>query len=408
MDRKIQTAQEAALNVLKPSRSDLEHGLALHEDLVVIDTYGFAPYCAPNADLVNEALDEGASDAELNELLTEMRVAQCVCDPQENREFREAWTASGMTAIFQNAGGGPGLPNTMAHYCQVIDAMPDFLVRATSAEHVLAAKKAGKRALLFSSNSIPLVGDRSTEEGELRLLRAFYGLGFREMHMAYNRGNLLCDGCCEPRNAGLTELGRKAVALMNDAGIIVDVAHTGWRSSREAAEASRLPIIASHTSCCGLFEHFRGKPDDVLLAIAEGDGLVGVVWVPAFLGGTMDLNAMLDHADYLAKRVGVDHIGMGSDVTWRTSRMEDESSRIKPRRRQRPSLSGLWPPDCGMGDPSWNMSREDSLAWVNRPYATVGLVQRGYSDDDIAKIMGGNHLRVLEANMKGRRTLAWK
>jgi len=406
MNERIQAAQQAALDVLKPSEKDLEHGLALHQELVVVETYGFAPYCAPNADLFNQAMEEGASDAELQELFNEMRVAQCVDDPREREEFQAAWKASGITALFQNAGGGPGLPSTMAHYCQVVDAMPDFLMRATLPEHALAAKKAGKQAMLFSSNSIPLVGDQSSAEGELRLLRAFYSLGFRQMHMAYNRGNLMADGCCEPRNAGLTDLGRKAVAAMNDAGIIVDVAHTGWRSSREAAEASRLPIIASHTSCCGLFEHFRGKPDDVIQAIAGGDGLVGVVWVPAFLGGSMDLNAMLDHVDYLAKLVGIDHIGIGSDVNWHTTGMKEQAQRIKPRRRLRPGLSGLWPPDCGQGDPSWNMAREDSLAWVNRPYATVGLVQRGYSDDDIAKIMGRNHLRMLKDNMDGRKTLA--
>ena len=405
MLERIKAAQQAAVDVLKPSKEHLGHGLGLHKELVVVEAYGFAPYCAPNADLFNQALDDGASDAEVMELYTEMRVAQCVYDRREREEFQEAWKASGMTALFQNAGGGPGLPNTMAHYCLAIDAMPDFLVRATSVEHVLDAKKAGKQALLFSSNGVPLDPNGGSVEGSLRLLRTFYSLGFREMHMAYNRANMLADGCTEPRNAGLTDFGRKAVAAMNDAGIIVDVAHTGWRSSREAAEASRLPIIASHTACCGVFEHFRGKPDDVIRAIAEGGGVVGVVWVPAFLGGSMDLNAMLDHVDYLAKLVGVDHIGMGSDITWHTAAAKEQNQRLNPRRRQRPNLNGLWPADCGKGGDSWNMAREDSLAWVNRPYATVGLVQRGYTDDDIAKIMGRNQLRVLQENMEGRKTL---
>jgi len=404
---KIAAAQQAAVAVLKPSKKHLEHGLALHKELVVVESYGFAPYCAPDAAVVNKAMDQGASDAELDALMNEMRVARCVYDAEERDEFQEAWRASGMTAIFQNAGGGASLASlgTMAHYCRVIDAMPDFLMRATSPEDILAAKKTGRQALLFSSNSVPLAGDASSVEGECRLFRAFYDLGYREMHLAYNRANLLCDGCVEPRNSGLTDFGRRAVAAMNDAGIIADVAHTGWRSSLEAAKASRLPIVASHTSCCGLFEHFRGKPDDVIKAIAEGGGLVGVVWVPAFLGGSQDLNAMLDHVDYLAKLVGVDHIGLGSDVVYRTRRQKREAAKIKPRRRTRPGLSNFWPPNVDIGAPAWSMDREDSLAWVNRPYATVGLAQRGYSDEDIAKIVGGNHLRVLKAVMDGRKPL---
>jgi len=296
----------------------------------------------------------------------------------------------------------------MAHYCHVIDCMPDFLVRATTAGEVLAAKEAGKQALLFSSNSVPLTGDGSSVQGELRLLRTFFDLGFREMHIAYNRASPLADGCVEPRNGGLSDLGRAAIAAMNDAGIIVDVAHTGWRSSYEAAKCSRAPIVASHTACCGLFEHFRNKPDRVVKAIADGGGLIGVVWVPAFLGRSEDLNAMLDHVDYLAKLVGADHVGIGTDVVHVSSRRGAALRKMKPRssgRKSRPALRSFWPPEAHTGSPTWRMDRTDSLAWVNRPYATVGLVQRGYSDDQIAKIMGLNQLRVLTDALDRRKLL---
>ena len=405
----IEAAQQAALQVLKPSRRDLQRGLALHQELVVVESYGFAPFCAPNPSVINTAMAEGASDAELDGLLDEMRVSQCVYDRREGDEFRAAWRASGITAIFQNAGSGPGLPGTMAHYCHVIDSMPDFLVRATTPADVLAAKRAGRQALLFSSNSVPLTGDGSSVPGELRLLRAFFDLGFREMHLAYNRANPLADGCVEPRNGGLTDLGRAAVAAMNDAGIVVDVAHTGWQSSAEAARHSRVPIVASHTACCGLFEHFRNKPDDVIKAIAAGGGLIGVVWVPAFLGRSEDLNAMLDHVGYLAKLVGVDHVGIGTDVVHVSSRREAAERELTPRspgRKAHAVLWSFWPPGVDTGAPTWRMAREDSLAWVNRPYATVGLVQRGYSDAEIAKIMGLNQLRVLKDVIDARKSLA--
>jgi len=405
---RIAAANRAALDVLKPSKKDLEHGLALHNEIVVVESYGFAQMCAPNPKVVNDALAEGASNAELGELHEEMRVAQCVYDPREREEWQGSWRASGITAIFQNSGSGSALPGTMAHYCHVIDEMPDFLVRGTKPADIVAAKKAGKQALLFSANGVPLVGDGSSVMGELRYLRKFFSLGYRQMHLTYNRATPLADGCAEPRNAGLTECGRGAVAAMADAGIMVDVAHSGWRTSYEAAKASRVPIIASHTTCCGVHEHFRGKPDDAIKAIAEGGGMVGLAWIPAFLGSSMDLNALLDHVDYLAKLVGTNHIGMGSDVFHPSPRSKGAWEKINdPRkgRKRRQSISGLWPPGVSTSDVGWEMARTDSLAFVNRPYATVGLVQRGYSDEDIAKIMGGNHLRVFQAVLDGRKTL---
>lgn len=400
----IKLAQNHALRVLKPAQRDLQYGLELHREIAVVDSFGFAPFCAVDPGVLDRAVGEGASAAERSELWNEMRVTRCVYDKNEREEFQFVWRAAGITALFQNA-GGCGLPETFAHYCLVIDRMPDFFVRATTPDEVLAAKKAGKHAMLFSSNIVPLAGDGSSIPGELRLLRAFFSAGFRQAHLTYNRANQLADGCAESRNGGLTDLGRAAVAAMNDAGIMVDVAHTGWRSSYEAAKASRLPIIASHTACCGVFEHCRGKPDEAIKAIAAGGGIIGVVWLPAFLGKHADMNTMLDHVDYLAKLVGTDHIAMGTDAIYRTCRCEAESRKapVNPVPKSRPALETFWPAGMATNAPEWDMARADSLAWVNRPYATVGLKQRGYSDDDIARITGGNHLRVLQANLDGRK-----
>ena len=407
---KIASANNQALHVLKPSKRDLKYGLELHRKIVVIDSYGFAPYCAVSAELMNQAVTEGASQAECNSLQSEMRVANCVYNENDRNEFQAAWNAAGLTAIFQNAGifGNNGsLPEIFAHFCMVIDKMPEFLIRATTQEDILEAKKSGRHALLFSSNNVPLANDGSSVSGELRFLRSSFSAGFRQAHLTYNRANQLADGCAESRNGGLTDLGRAAVEAMNDAGIIVDVAHTGWQSSYEAALASRLPIVASHTACCGLFEHCRGKPDHVMKAIAERDGIIGVVWVPAFLGKNADINTMLDHVDYLVKLVGIDHVAMGTDSTYVTCLHEEENrkKRLPAPPKYRPALSSFWPAGMDTGAPDWAMTRKDSLAWVNRPYATVGLVQRGYSDADIAKIMGGNHLRVLKTVLDARRIL---
>ena len=104
MNEKIQQARDVALSVLKPTARDLEHGLALHADALVCDAYGFAPRSAWDGDALRAALESGASEGELKDLEEEMSMTRCVSDPRERAEFIEAWEASGVTCIFQNAG----------------------------------------------------------------------------------------------------------------------------------------------------------------------------------------------------------------------------------------------------------------------------------------------------------------
>ena len=126
------------------------------------------------------------------------------------------------------------------------------------------------------------------------------------------------DGCGEPANAGLSDFGRAVVAEMNRLGVIVDVAHSGWSTSLEGAQASKKPMAASHTACAALNQHIRAKPDEVLRAICDTGGLIGICCIPDFLGRTRDIRAMLDHIDHVAKKFGVDHVAIGTDVAYRS------------------------------------------------------------------------------------------
>jgi membrane dipeptidase len=228
-------------------------------------------------------------------------------------------------------------------------------------------------------------------------VRIFFQLGIRMMHLTYNRRNMLGDGCGEPGNGGVSEFGRAAIAEMNRIGIIVDVAHSGWRTSLEAAKVSTKPMVASHTTCAGLYEHFRGKPDEVIKAICDTGGLVGICCIPRFLGGKGDVGALLDHIDYAAKKFGVDHVAIGTDVAYTSRNAAAENKKIPRRPKAREEFRSLWPKDFFTATPQ----AEESLAWTNWPLFTVGLVQRGYSDDDIQKILGLNMLRVCDAVLAG-------
>jgi len=210
------------------------------------------------------------------------------------------------------------------------------------------------------------------------------------MHLTYNRRNAIGDGCAEPANGGLSDFGQAVVAEMNRVGIIVDVAHAGWRTSLEAVQISQRPIVASHTVCNSVHEHIRAKPDEVIKAIADKGGLIGICCIPRFLGGTGDISAMMDHIDYAVKLVGAEHVAIATDLAYSSRNGDREWEKVPERGARRANWEQLWPPDDFVSRPEMMQS----MAWTNWPLFTVGLVQRGHSDEDIQKILGNNALRV--------------
>jgi membrane dipeptidase len=327
-----------------------------------------------------------------------MSMTRCATDPAERAEFEQAWKAAGVTCIFQNAGEEGQDPlrllKRLARFTYVTDMLPDLVRRAATPEAIVAAKKEGRHSLYLTGNGVPLAQQWVSAEEELRYLRVFFQLGIRMMHLTYNRRNLLGDGCAEPANGGLSDLGRAAIAEMNRVGVIVDVAHSGWQTSLEAAKASTRPVVASHTGCASVHRHIRCKPDDVLRAIADTEGLVGICCIPRFLGG--GITALVDHIDYVVRKFGVDYVGIGTDVAYTSRAAAWEEKRVPPLRRTRTRYEALWPKEAFVPLPGQQLS----LAWTNWPLFTVGLVQRGYSNQDIQKILGGNMLRVARAALR--------
>ena len=183
---------------------------------------------------------------------------------------------------------------------------------------------------------------------------------------------------------------------VHDRHVIADVAHAGCQTSLEAARASTVPMVASHSGCCAVNEHIRCKPDEVIRAIVDTDGYIGICCIPSFLGRTGDIEAVLDHVDYVAKTFGVDRVTIGTDTAYASRAADAERKKVCGRAKGRVRWVGFWPPDAFP-----EKYRDDrmvkSLAWTNWPLFTVGLVQRGYSDEDIQKILGGNMLRVARA-----------
>ena len=402
---KMKAAWQRGLDALKPTPAQLEHGLELHGNLLACDTFGFLPSVFPSdyAEQFSELKEGHVGARELRWRTGLIRGVAATYDEAAADEFLMAIQASGLSCMVQTVAEGKCREEDikrMALSRQCIRVFRKHMVQAGLADEVREAHQQGKMAVVWSCNGPPIVGRLEDRDEELSWVETWYNLGIRLMHLTYNRRNFIGDGCAEPANGGLSELGRDLVEEMNRVGIIVDVPHSGIQTTLDAAAASEKPIMASHTGARAVFDHMRCKSDEELKAIAGTGGLVGVYVLPDMLGPDATLATMLDHVDHIAKSVGVAHVAIGTDTTYQGDWPEGISG--YPSARFSTRWWGNWNeknhPLSGKSDEA----AKGSLAWTNWPLYTVGLVMRGYSDDDVAKILSGNFLRVLEANRPAR------
>jgi len=242
-------------------------------------------------------------------------------------------------------------------FYQTMEAAPDTLRLALTAADVEAAKTAGQIAgVLGLEGAEPLAGD-------LGLLRIFYRLGVRLVGLTWNHRNQAADGVAETiTGGGLTEFGRQLVAEMNRLGMVIDIAHLSPAGVQDVLQVSQTPVIASHANAAALCPHRRNLTDEQLTAVAAKGGVVGVTFVPQFLDSNSaqaTIDRVLDHIDYLVKVMGADHVALGSDF------------------------------DGFTGQPPAYLGNVTEL-----PNLTLGLLARGYNEETIGKILGGNLLRV--------------
>ncbi len=362
MDDRIVEAREIGLALLKPSRKQLEHGLELHRASTVVESYGFAPRGRVNGDALRSAIEQGASELELQDILEQSLLAGFLEDDSVQAEIMEAWEAAGVTCIGQNAGEEgqsiERLIKRLAWLTRVTDDIPHLIGKATTPADIRRAKAESRHCLYFTANGVPLPEDWVSVQDEMRYISAFFDLGCRMMHLTYNRRNMIGDGCMETANAGLSDFGRAVVQEMNRVGVIVDAAHSGWQTSLEAAQASRAPMVASHSGCAALNPHPRCKPDEVIRAIAGTGGYLGICCIPHFLGRSGDINAMLDHIEYAARLVGPDHVAIGTDVAYVPRAHSAEMAKASSRRRSRPHWENFWLPGAAGVGSDWGTAEQ--------------------------------------------------
>jgi membrane dipeptidase len=201
-------------------------------------------------------------------------------------------------------------------------------------------------------------------KGELALLRLFHRLGVRNLTLTWNYNNEVGD-CSKTPDGGLTDFGRLVIKEMNRLGMLIDIAHLSDQAAEQVLKLSGRPIIDSHANARSLCPHWRNLSDRLLDLLAENGGLVCVTFVPLFISSKKEeasLEKLLDHIDYITRRIGVEHVGLGSDFEGYDS-----------------SVDGI------------TRGLEDVACLPNIAH---GLASRGYSAEQIQQILGGNFLRL--------------
>lgn len=303
-----------------------------------------------------------------------------------------AAAASGVTAInFTVVGPGAGFEETVAAIAmvqRVAEANPDRYLVVRRHSDIMRAKKSAALGLILGFQTTEMLGE------DLSRLAVFRGLGVRIVQLTYNGRSLYGDGCLEPANAGLSNLGREAVARMNGLGIAVDVSHCGQRTTAEAIEVSKEPIVISHTGCRAVFENPRNKDDAALRALADRGGVAGIYLMPYLSAGPgpITVGDLTRHMDHAIGVCGEDHVGIGSDQG--IVAIDDNA---EYRRKLREEIEAR--KKAGVSAPGESVDRPPFIPELNVPKRmeaiATALEARGYRAPAIEKILGGNFQRVL-------------
>jgi len=268
----------------------------------------------------------------------------------------------------------------------ILNANPDRLLQVRSAADILKAKREKKFAWLWGTQ------DSSMVSPDLDRLAQLKKDGVLTVQLTYNNGNLAGDGSLEPRNGGMTKLGKATIERIEAEKLLLDLAHGGARTMAEAAAFAKRPLVISHTGARALADHPRNTADETIKAVADKGGVVGVYIMP-FL--TLDSHPkgsdLLAHIEHLSKVAGEDHVGIGSDNGVLPLELTPESKKkLDEWQAQRIKL-GIAAPGEAIGVYPW-VADYNSVDRYRR--LAADLQKRGWSEARLEKLMGGNFLRV--------------
>jgi membrane dipeptidase len=272
-------------------------------------------------------------------------------------------------------------------------AHQEFLIKCLKVEDIYRAHREGRIALVAAQEGAAMI------ENELDRIEILYGFGVRVMGITYSESNALGTGLKEPRDGGLTSFGHQAVERMNKVGMAIDCSHSSDNTSLDTIAASTKPIFLTHTGARSLWNIKRLAPDVVLKACADKGGVIGVEAAPHTTltpkNPHHNLEAFMEHFEYIKDLVGIDHLAFGPDTLY------GDHVGLHHVFAEALSISQSHQSGKNAQDESPVFEEVEYVKGIENPTEASHnilrwLVRHGYSDTDIAKVMGENILRVLK------------
>lgn len=274
----------------------------------------------------------------------------------------------------------------LANALDIVAQHADIVDIVTSVAEIRATAAAGKLGIILGTQNSTFL------EHDLRILRVMQRAGVRIMQPTYMELNTLGSGVLALPDGGLSAKGHDWVAMMNETRMLIDLSHVGYQTAIQAAQASKRPVICSHSNARALCDSLRNIPDEEIRAVAATGGTVGVTLWPPMLRHKErpTIEDFVAQVDYMVNLVGVEHVAFGSDLSERTKTEAEWHASFGPR--------GIYPEVTGiLGD--WFIFTQrftvgyESLAETGR---LIDALAAKHSADAVDKIMGGNLLRVYE------------
>jgi membrane dipeptidase len=290
----------------------------------------------------------------------------------------------------------PGAIDALADWSDAFHHGDSGFFKVLKGADLQEARRGGKLGIILACQDAAILDSStgSVNDYNLRNLRLFYDLGLRVLQLTHNDRNGVGDSFREKSDAGLSRLGEEVVAEMNALGMVIDTSHCSDRTTLEAIRLSSKPVAVTHAGCRALFPTPRNKPDEVIRALADKGGYFGVFnmsnWLTARDRSTVD--DVVEHVDHVVKLGGIDLAGFGSDhpVLGDPTPQKEKVEQMQGYIARNPGMPGA--------EPLHGHVTVTELDGPDRLRVLAGaLARRGYKEDAVEKILGGNFARVFGA-----------
>jgi len=348
---------------------------------------------------LHSELDAGKSVTVAWDAMNEEEINQIREDPEYRANLKNFYKSAGVSIISPTMSSFDstlshfeGTWNCLARWQARVDYL-DWMHKITSPSTARTVTENGEVGVVINTQNLGLAVDDN-----LGRINKLYNQGMRIFQLTYNYQNLIGTGCNDPSEGGLSEYGQEVVSRLNDLNGIIDLSHCGQKTTMDTIEQSEAPVAFTHTACRRVHDHFRGKWDNELKALAESDGYMGIVGLPWFLdapGARPSLDQFFEHMDHAIDIVGANRVGIGTDFFPADSNFPDRL------------LKGHKENAIRRGFPRENLEKREMAAgfgefetWEDWPVLRAELEKR-YSEAKVQRILGENFLnfwnRVIES-----------